>query len=103
MKTSAKQLFLIAALIATSTIFYSFSSQQIAGDKYLIMYCYEGPKEIFIVDENGKTEKRNIGHIDNNESSITITKTVNELSNRGYELVTTNGDLSQQKYVFKKK
>ena len=111
MKTTTTKL-LTATLTLVLIIFLTsaFTEQQGSGNKYLTMRIFQaaigGGSKIMIVYEDGKTEeieleKYAVGNFLPN--TVKINQTINDLSNKGYELFSVTGAEMLSLYTFVKK
>ncbi len=105
---NTKTKFFSAITIATMIIFLcSASKNQQSNSKYLTMQAIEsalnGGAKIVIAFPDGQTQEFDLSKQGSSENASKINKVINALSEKGYELISSNGLQVTATYIFVKK
>jgi hypothetical protein len=110
MKTTTKFLTATLTLALIIILASAFNKQQGSGNKYLTMRAFQATigkgSKIIIVYENGKTEEIELEkyNVDNFlANTITINQAINNVSSKGYELISVTGAELTSLYTFVKR
>lgn len=105
----SKLILAISAIILFFLFTSALNKQEINDDKYVTMRVTEGGRgwaSIIIVYPDGQSDEieLNVHHIDNvKPNTLKINQTINSISKKGYELVSSTGYGATTFYTFVKK